>query len=80
MAQITVTIPDAQAVRVRDAVCTHYGYQATINGAPNPETKAQFVSRKVREFLVSIVRGEEVKAAVNTTSATTAAAVDADFV
>jgi len=45
---------------IEDAVCAHYGYQATVPdpdsivvGAtkPNPETRAQFVRRQIKTFL-----------------------------
>lgn len=42
MTALTITIPDAVAARVIDGICGELGYQATINGQPNPQTKAQF--------------------------------------
>lgn len=31
---------------VVDGLAAFHGYQATINGAPNPQTKAQFVKQR----------------------------------
>ena len=36
----SVTLSD-----LNDALATEFGYQATINGQPNPETKAQYNRR-----------------------------------
>jgi hypothetical protein len=64
MAQIILTIPDAVVVRARDAACLALGYQATINGASNPETKAQFIQRKLAEYLKTLAKeGEALQAA-----------------
>lgn len=63
MAAITITIPDAQVTRVRDAFATAYNYQAAINGAPNPESRLQFLQRKLREHILDVVRSQESQAA-----------------
>lgn len=55
MANITLTIPDAQLARVIDGICLYYNYAATIltvgggSSVPNPETKAQFAKRMLIE-------------------------------
>lgn len=59
MAQISITIPDSVLNRVVDAICAQHDYQATINGAPNPETKSQFARRMIREFVKGCVRRQE---------------------
>lgn len=48
---VTLTIPDADAVRVLNAYCALYGYadQVLVDGVlvNNPETKKQFFKRKL---------------------------------
>jgi hypothetical protein len=48
---ITITIPDAYAAAILDAYCETYGYQATINGQPNPQTKLQFARAHIRSII-----------------------------
>lgn len=63
----TVTINfanDAMNARIRNAFATAYGYQGTINGQPNPETKAQFRDRKIKECIKEVVRSVERQAAL----------------
>jgi hypothetical protein len=38
------------------ALSFYFGYQATVNGAANPETRAQFVDRAIREHVVAWVK------------------------
>ncbi|PIR88819.1 MAG: hypothetical protein COU09_00090 [Candidatus Harrisonbacteria bacterium CG10_big_fil_rev_8_21_14_0_10_44_23] len=72
--KITIDVPDAQAIRVRDGFCAQYGYQEkiseTVDGettlVDNPETKAQFVQRKIREFVHDTVRSYEASTAIKT--------------
>lgn len=51
--------------RIIDAFATAYSYSATLNDGttPNPETKAQFAKRMVRDFIINTVRSQEVVAA-----------------
>lgn len=59
---VTVTVPDAQAARVRDAFCGIYGYQdEDDDGNPNPESKPQFTARKLREYAAEIVAAWELQ-------------------
>lgn len=55
---------DTMNARSRNAFATAYGYQDTIDGAPNPETKAQFRARKIKEFIKGITFAEEREAAL----------------
>jgi hypothetical protein len=48
--------------RIVDAFATAYRYHATIDGQPNPETKAQFARRMVKHYITQIVLTEERKA------------------
>jgi hypothetical protein len=54
MASITLTIPDALVTRVLNGFCGLHGYQATIPNPvnpeemiPNPDTKAEFMRKKL---------------------------------
>lgn len=49
MAQITITIPDGVAVEVGNYVALSQGYTGT--GPSGPETKAQFIRRRLVETL-----------------------------
>jgi hypothetical protein len=73
MARITVTIPDEQAARVRQAFANVYGYQETVPDPANPgqmidnpETKIQFAERKVREYVYEVTTGHEATKAADT--------------
>lgn len=71
----TVTINfanDAMNARIRNAFATAYGYQNTINGQPNPETKAQFRDRKIKEYIKDVVKSVETQAALAAVSPVTA--------
>ena len=80
MATITITIPDSVVARVVDALGTHYGYQAIIDGAPNPETKARFVQRMIRTHIKNIVREQEASVASQSAFVSTSTAVDSEIV
>jgi len=63
MATITTTIPDNKAALVRDAICSLYGYQDTIQDPTDPEatianpmTKNKFVDIQVKNFLSNVVK------------------------
>ena len=59
MAQIIVTIPNADLQRVVDAIAGNYGYTDTIPDPnnpegpeiPNPETRDQFAQRQTAQFV-----------------------------
>ena len=64
MADIIITIPNAQLNRVVNSVCSLRGYQDNIldidgNSTPNPETRQQFARRQLIEFLKDHVRSFE---------------------
>lgn len=80
MATISVTIPNAILNRVTDGICGQYSYQATINGSPNPETKAQFAQRMVREFIKNTVKGYEATVAQDAARTAAIASADTDIV
>jgi len=73
--ELRIVIADNKAPRVLEAMCSHFGYQATINGTPNPVTEAQFAREQVKAWIREIVRTHEERAAVDTARATVAADV-----
>lgn len=62
MANISITIPDDKVSELLDAFATEYGYQDTIGGQPNPQTKAQFAKSKLIEFMKSVYKSSKIKA------------------
>jgi len=63
MAQIVLTVNDAQLTRLAEAVARRQGYRDTIQDSvdptktiPNPETKAQFV----RRWVITMLKNEMV--------------------
>lgn len=56
---LSITIADAQANRVIDAICAMHDYQPTINGSPNSETKNQFAKRMLILEIKLMVRDSE---------------------
>ncbi len=63
MAQIILNIPDQHVGRVVAAVSDHFGYEAEIDGQPNPETAAQYSRRKIALWLKFLVLQHEKEAA-----------------
>ena len=53
MAKLTFDIPDARMPEFIDAWAE--GYQDTIDGAPNPQTKQQFARQQIRNALAGRV-------------------------
>jgi hypothetical protein len=60
---ITINIPDAVSNRVLNGFASAQGYQDTIDGQPNPETKQQFLKRRLIEFIHQAVKFQESEAA-----------------
>lgn len=61
MATLSITIPDAVAPRVMDAVASIYGYLDPETGLPRVpgQTKAQFAKETVKTFLKNVVKQHE---------------------
>lgn len=53
MATISLDIPDAKLSTIVLNASIALGYQPTINGVANPETRGQFVKRKMAQQLKS---------------------------
>ena len=63
MATISITIPDNQLARVVEGIALACGYQETIDGQPNPQTKNQFARARVAQWVKDTVRRAELRAA-----------------
>jgi hypothetical protein len=80
VATISITVPNAVLTRVVDGVCGSMGYQDTIGGVANPETRAQFAQRMLREWVKARVRAWETSQAETSAGATAGANVDSQIV
>ena len=58
MATITLTFDTgaASVASIMNDLADANGYEATINGQPNSQTKAQFAKEMVRQYIVRTVR------------------------
>lgn len=58
MATVTATAnyPDNLQAEVRDVLCFELGYQDTIDGQPNPQTKAQFLQQEFNSVFKTWLR------------------------
>lgn len=66
MAQLTITYPDGMAQRIVNGFSAAHNYQAQIRDVSNqlidnPESKAQFVKRKIIEFIRESWRAGELE-------------------
>jgi hypothetical protein len=59
----TANFDSSTLQRVVNSFASAYGYQATINGQPNPQTKGDFAADQIIAYIKNIVQGEETKAA-----------------
>jgi hypothetical protein len=59
---VTNNFAAGDRTRIANSFASAYGYQATINGSPNPQTKADFAADRVVDFIKNVVAGEENKA------------------
>jgi len=76
---ITINIPDAVAARVLNGFASSQGYQATIDGQANPESKQQFLKRRVIEFIHNHVKFDESEAAARTAKTAASQNVDSEI-
>lgn len=65
--------------RVLDAFAAVYGYQPTIDGTPNPETKAEFAKRQLIAHVRSLVATHESNTAAETARANALAQAESDL-
>ncbi len=65
---ITIKIPDEKKNAIVGAFADLYGYAETIKNEKgesiqNPQTKTQFVKKKIRDFIVGVYTGHKVREA-----------------
>jgi hypothetical protein len=72
VANISITIPDAQLTRVIDGIAGQHNYQITVPApnpldppVPNPETKSQFAKRMMIKWAKENVKAWEATLAAN---------------
>ena len=68
--QVSFTTADDKVDGIKDDFCAQYGYKATIDGQPNPETKNQFIKRKIGEFIKESVKAYRTYAAAESARTT----------
>ena len=61
---VTFQVNDDHLQRFIDGMAAHYGYQDEIDGEPNPETKAAYGKRKIRQEWIQRVKRQERKAQI----------------
>jgi len=59
MATISITIPNAIANRVMDAMAYQHGYQDIVDDKPNPETKVSFCKKVMIKMVKESVKAYE---------------------
>jgi hypothetical protein len=78
MATFTITIDNAILQRALDAFATRYNYQAKLeDGGDNPETKAAFAKRMVRQYVQDVIKNTESPQAIQEAVAAKNAEIDA---
>ena len=80
MADLKITVPSAILTRVLNGFCGQHGYQTTINGQANPESKADFATRKIREFVKDSVKAYEATQAAEAERLSKLAAAETEIV
>ena len=68
---VTFQIKDEHVPRFRDGIASHFGYRETIDGEANPESKAVYAKRKLRQQMVQWVKRAERAEAVDAIPPTT---------
>lgn len=79
MANITITIPDASLSRIVADIAAAYNYQATINGAPNPQTQQAFAKAQIINWIKNTCKNQELSSAMQSAQAqasTTSSQID----
>ena len=62
---LTLTVPDAIKGDVINAFAYTYKYQDTIDGQPNPQTKAQFAKEIIKQFIREVYKKYKVDTQLN---------------
>lgn len=75
-----VVYRDANAkTAIIQAFCDAYGYQATINGQPNPQSKQAFFNQQITHYIKDVYRAQLVKTAAEAAGKTAGDNADADL-
>ena len=82
MTQIIIEIPNEVTQRVLDGIAYRLRYSPVLDDGvtPNPETKGQFVKRRIIEYMKKLVRETEIEIARNDAADVAAQSVDDDVV
>ena len=76
MATITLTIPDAQLLRIQNALCALYGYQTKLpDGSANPVSQAAFSKQQIVNYIQQSVLAYEVPTTMQATQTAASQAV-----
>lgn len=81
MATLTITIPDAVAPRVLDAVAARHGYLDETTGLPRVpgQTKAQFAREVIKTYLKETTKAHEAETAQASARAAAIAAAESEI-
>lgn len=64
--------------KIIDAFCAAYGYQTTIGGQPNPQSKQAFYNQQLTRFIKEVYKAQLVKAAAETAGKNAGDSADAE--
>jgi len=81
-ATLSITVPDALATRVNNAVATRYDYLIKYcdeNGQNCSKSKGAFTKEVVSDFIKDIVKSQELIDYIATQKSTKSAKLDSDF-
>lgn len=78
-ATVIVFKDNASKDAIIDAVCALRGYQATVDGQPNPQSKQAFFNAFLQQELKDYYREWKKRAAADAAGATAAASADAEL-
>lgn len=70
MATVSIDIPNGSLSRVTTAYASVYGYQAIINGSPNPQTIGEFTRQQIIRQVKDIVKQFEGPPAISAAATT----------
>lgn len=78
MGQIILNFPDANETKIIRGAADQLGYQETINGVPNPETRKQYFKSQMVEFARNLYRANKANQAAEDARRAAIIAADAE--
>lgn len=75
MAEFIYSMSDEQVTILADAFAQQYGYQATVEGKPNPQSKLDFALDKVRGYVKEVIKAHVIHETDRAIADTKAAAI-----